>query len=337
MEIITAFIIFITSIIAAKLVFFILERYVAKIAKKTKSTLDDEILQSIKKTIYAFIILIGAYFALTFITLLNPYSEGIYKAFMVIAVLIAVFTLTRIIGVFVGWYAKTIAFKTKTEVDEQFLPLIHKILNIFIYFIAFILILDQLGIEITPLIVSLGIGGLAIALALQNILTDLFCSFSIYFDKPFQIGDFIIVGEHMGVVKNIGIRTTRLQALQGEEIVISNRELTNSRIQNFKKMKRRRIVFTFGVKYETPLKKLKKIPNIIRDIIDKIELADIDRVHFKQFGDFSLNFEIVYYLNSSDYNEYMDVQQEINFAIKEIFEKESIEMAYPTQTIFVNK
>ena len=336
-EIITASIIFIGSVIAAKLVFFILERYVTKITKKTRSTVDDEILQSIKKPIYSFVILLGAYFALISITVVKSHSALIYKAFTVIAVLIFVFTLTKIIGVFMKWYANTIAVKTKTDLDERILPIIQKILNIFTYFIAFIIILDQFGVEITPLIASLGIGGLAVALALQNILTDIFASFSIYFDKPFEIGDFIIVGNDLGVVKKIGIKTTRLESLWGQEIVISNTELTSTRINNYKKMEKRRIHFTFGVVYGTSTKKLKKILEIVKDIFNEIELADIDRVHFKEFGDFSLNFEVAYYISTGDYNKYMDVQQEINFALKEQFEREGIEFAYPTQTIFVNK
>jgi small-conductance mechanosensitive channel len=138
-------------------------------------------------------------------------------------------------------------------------------------------------------------------------------------------------------VKKIGIKTTRLQSLWGQEIVISNRELTSTRINNYKKMERRRIHFTFGVVYQTPTKKLKKILQIVKDIFDEIELADLDRVHFKEFGPFSLNFEVAYYVDTGDYNKYMDTQQKINFALKEKFEKEGIEFAYPTQTIFLNK
>jgi len=183
----------------------------------------------------------------------------------------------------------------------------------------------------------LGIGGLAIAFALQNILEDMFSSFSIYFDRPFQIDDFIVIGDDMGIVKKIGIKSTRIQTLQGEELIISNKELTGKRIRNFKKMEKRRIVFKFGVVYETSTEKLKKIPGIIKDIMDRAELAEIDRVHFKEFGDFSLNFEVIYYIKSREYIDYMNTQQEMNFAIKERFEQEGIEMAYPTQTLYVNK
>jgi small-conductance mechanosensitive channel len=200
-----------------------------------------------------------------------------------------------------------------------------------------LLILSNIGVNITSLIAGLGIGGLAIAFALQRILEDFFSSFSIYFDKPFEEGDFIIVGSDMGVVKHIGLKTTRLQTLQGQELVISNKELTDSRVNNYKKMKKRRIVFTFGVEYSTPVAKMKKINKIVEAIFKKIEGADLDRVHFKEFGDFSLNYEIVYYVKTGDYLEYMNIQQEINLTLKQQFEKENIEFAFPSQTIYMKK
>lgn len=225
----------------------------------------------------------------------------------------------------------------REKAPPMVIDFLSKFLKVSLWGVAVIFILSNLGYNVSTLVAGLGIGGIAIALAVQNVLGDIFSSLSIYFDKPFVVGDFIIVGEDLGVVKKIGIKSTRIQTLQGQELVISNRELTESRINNYKKMERRRIVFGFGIKYETPLKKVKKIPGIVKDIVNNMELAQADRVHFKEFGDFSLNFEAVYYLNSSEYNKYMDTQEEINFAIKERFEKEDIEFAYPTQTVFVNR
>ena len=178
---------------------------------------------------------------------------------------------------------------------------------------------------------------MAIALAVQNILGDMFSSFSIYFDRPFEVGDFIIVGDHMGVVKKIGLKTTRIQALQGEEIVISNAELTSTRIRNFKKMQKRRIVFTVGVTYDTPKEKLEKIPSIVATIMAKVENADLDRVHFKEFADSSLNYEIVFYALTGDFGKYMDSRQAINLGLIEAFGKEGIEFAFPTQTVHLAK
>jgi small-conductance mechanosensitive channel len=221
--------------------------------------------------------------------------------------------------------------------DPHVINLFRKMTRIVLWGIALLIFLQNLGYDITALVAGLGIGGIAIAFALQNILSDIFSSFTIYFDKPFEVGDFIIIGNDMGTVKAIGIKSTRIQTLQGQELVVSNKELTETRINNYKKMEKRRIVFDFGVVYKTPTEKLRKIPQIVKKIIDDIEITDLDRVHFDKFGDSSLSFEVVYYIKNSEYNVYMDTQQDINLKIKEQFEKEGIEFAYPTQTIFLNK
>jgi small-conductance mechanosensitive channel len=176
-----------------------------------------------------------------------------------------------------------------------------------------------------------------LAFGLQHILGDIFASFSIFFDKPFNVGDFIIVGDNMGVVKKVGIKSTRVQSLWGQEVVIPNKELTSARINNYKKMERRRVQFSFGVVYDTSAENLEKVLEITKGIVEKIELAELDRVHFKEYGNYSLNFEVIYYVNTPDYNKYMDIQQEINLLLKKRFEKEGITFAYPTQTVIVNK
>ena len=196
------------------------------------------------------------------------------------------------------------------------------------------------GIDLTGLAIGGAATAIVIGFALQSVLSDFFSAFSIYFDRPFEIGDFIIVGEFSGTVTKIGMKSTRVQLLQGEELVLPNSELTKSNVRNFKKMNKRRIEFSFGVTYDTPIKKLKKIPDIIREIIAPQKLKHVhslDRVHFTDFGDFSLKFNIIYYMNTKDYALYRDTQQEINFKIKEAFEKEGIQMAFPTQTIYLNK
>jgi len=203
--------------------------------------------------------------------------------------------------------------------------------------VVILLIVQNLGYDITALIAGLGIGGIAIAFALQGILSDVFASFSIYFDKPFKTGDFIIVGEEMGTVKNIGLKSTRIQTLEGEELVISNKELTETRIRNYRGFEKRRMTFSFGVKYETPIEKVKSIPQMVKDIIGEIDKAEIQRIHFTDFGDFSLNFGAVYYITSGDFTVHKDIQHEINIALMERFEKEGIEFAYPTQTVYIQK
>lgn len=200
--------------------------------------------------------------------------------------------------------------------------------------VAIILVLDNLpGVEITALVASLGIGGIAIALAVQSILSDLFASLSIILDKPFVLGDFIIVDNYMGTVEYIGLKTTRVRSLSGEQLVFANGDLLKSRIRNYKRMAERRVVFTLGVTYQTAYTHLKSIPGWVETIIARQDLARFDRAHFQGFGDYALQFEIVYYVLDPDYNRYMDIQQAINLAIYEKFEEEKIDFAYPTQTI----
>lgn len=203
--------------------------------------------------------------------------------------------------------------------------------------ITTLLVLDNLGVNITGLVAGLGIGGIAVALALQNILGDLFASLSILLDKPFVVGDFVVVDAHLGTIENIGLKTTRLRSLSGEQIVISNADLLSSRIRNFKRMAERRVVTSIGVTYQTPPPKLATAAAIIRESIREQDGTRLDRVHFKDFGASALDFEAVYYVLDPDYNHFMDVQQAINLRIFERFAQENIDFAYPTQTVFVQE
>lgn len=198
-------------------------------------------------------------------------------------------------------------------------------------------VLSNLGIEVTSLIAGLGIGGIAVAFALQGILSDLFASFSIYFDKPFRIGDYVVIGTDSGTVERIGIKSTRIRTLQGEELVVSNAELTTARVQNFKKMQERRISFQFGITYETPHDKVKEVLGMVERIFGAVEKARLDRVHFTTFGDSALIYEVVYFVESSDYTEYLNIQQAVNFELMDKFAETGIEFAYPTQTVLVKQ
>jgi len=338
-ELLASALIFILFLIAGWIVYHLFERFLAQWAKKTKTRLDDEIIANIKAPVYAFVILLGAFYGLESLSILQPYSSLLDAIFKVAQIALVALIAVRIINVLIAWYGER-SKKRGKSMSDHLLFIMKKILQIIVVIFAFLAVLAAFNVDLTGAMVGLGVTGIVIGFALQNILGDFFSAFTIYFDKPYEVGDFIIIGEDMGIVKKIGIKSTRLTTLHGEELVVSNNDMINSRIHNYKKMKKRRIVFTFGVIYGTPLSKLKKIPKIIEGIIDpqKIEHVDtLDRVHFKKFGDFSLNFEVVYYIKTGDYNKYMDTQQEINFRIKEAFEKEGIEMAFPTQTIFLEK
>jgi small-conductance mechanosensitive channel len=223
------------------------------------------------------------------------------------------------------------------ETRQRSLKWIFIAIKIVITCIALIILLDNMGIKISALVAGLGIGGIAIAFASQAVLGDLFSFFVILFDRPFEIGDFIIVDDLMGTVENVGIKTTRVRSLGGEELIFSNTSLTNARVRNYKRMARRRVVFKLGVTYQTSLENIKEIPEIIKKIISSESEVLFDRAHFSSYGDFALIYEVVYNVLNSDYNKYMDVQQSINFKIKEEFDKRKIDFAYPTQTLFINK
>jgi small-conductance mechanosensitive channel len=336
-EIVAFVIIFSLAIISAWIGHTLFKRYLCRWAAGTQTNLDDAILSNVRAPIFLLAILFGLYYGVSGFTTLQAYSTEFALAFTVGEILVITFIITRIANVLISWYAQQ-SVKRGKNVSNHILFILKKVIQLVVYSFAFLIILGVFNVNLSGVVVGLGVGGIAIALALQNILSDALSAFSIYFDRPFEIGDFIVIGDYAGTVNKIGIKSTRIELLQGEELVISNKELTSTSVRNFKKLQRRRIVFSVKVTCDTSIEKLKKIPNIIANILKETELAELDRVHFKQFGDFSLDFEVVYYLSTGDYNKYMDIQQKINYGILEAFEKEEIEMAYPTQKIlYVNE
>ncbi len=303
-------------------------------AEKTETKLDDILIRLIEKTLIPLLYYGAVYFGIR--TLNLPQKAD--RALEVASIIIATFFVLRIISSTVNFSLnKIIARKGESDTRRKELKGIMTILNILIWTLGFIFLLDNLGFNISAVIAGLGIGGIAIALAAQTILGDLFSYFVIFFDRPFEIGDFIVVGDKVGSVEYIGIKTTRLRALAGEQLVFSNKDLTNSRIHNYKKMERRRVVFHLGVTYQTSAEQLAEVPGLVKQIITDQKDATFDRGHFFEYGDFSLNYEFVYYVENADYTKYMDIHQAINLTIFKEFEKRGIEFAYPTQTLFVSK
>ncbi len=217
------------------------------------------------------------------------------------------------------------------------MSLIRTLLILVLAAIAVLMLLDNLGFDITTLIAGLGIGGIAVGLAAQGIVRDVFGSLSIVLDRPFVIGDFIVFGDMMGTVERVGLQTTRIRSLSGEQIVVANNDLLSSRIRNYKRMAERRVVFSVGVTYQTTPEQLERIPSIIRDAVGTQMMARFDRSHFKGYGDSALDFETVYYVLSADYAEYMDIQQAINMAVFRAFAEAGIDFAYPTRTLHIEQ
>lgn len=313
----------------------IFKRYLLRWATKTDSKLAYAILSNIRAPIFLLAILVGVYSGLESFTVLRDYAQTLALAFSIGEILLITFIITRVTNIMISWYSEE-SIKRGKHISNHLLFILKKVIQLITYLFALVVILGTLGYDLSGIVVGLGVGGIAVALAVQNILSDALTAFSIYFDRPFEVGDFVVIGDYAGTVTKIGIISTRIQLLQGEELIISNKNLIASSVRNFRKLEKRRIVFTVKVVYETPLEKLAKIPTIISNIINEIDVATLDGVHLKQFGDFSIDFQVIYYINTGDYRKYLDTQQQINYRILEEFEKEKIAMAYPTQKIFLN-
>ena len=326
--------IFIVGLILVKILQKIVLRKLKKWAAKTETTLDDLLIKSIEKSIVPLLYFGIFYSALTSLTFIERASKIIEIASLFIVTFFIVRFISSSIMFTLSYFIKK---QERGEEKARQLRGMTVLINIFVWVIGIVFLMDNLGFDISAVVAGLGIGGIAIALAAQAILGDLFSYFVIFFDRPFEVGDFIVVGDKVGNVEYTGIKTTRIRALSGEQLVFANTDLTNSRIHNFKKMERRRVLFKLGVIYQTTADQLEEIPKLVREIIEKQEDAVFDRGHFANYGDFSLNFEFVYYVLGSDYVKYMDTQQKINMSIYRTFENKGIEFAYPTQTLFVRK
>ncbi len=325
--------ILIVSFVVLKSVLKVVLYRLSLLAPSTAHEIDDLLVVMLKSTKVFTLLATSAYIASYNLTLKPSVSAVLLK--IVILILILQGGLWASAGISF-WFNRNIQKRMDQDSSSATtITFLGFIARTVLWTIVFLLILDNLGVNITGLIAGLGIGGIAVALAVQNILGDLLASLSIVLDKPFVIGDFIVVDTLSGTIEHIGLKTTRIRSLSGEQLIFSNNDLLKSRVRNFKRMSERRIVFSFGVVYQTSLEKLKAIKEIVSDIVRKEEKARLDRVHFKEYGDSSLNFEVVYFVTVPDYTIYMDVQETINQEIFRRFAEECIEFAYPTRTVFI--
>jgi len=304
-----------------------------KLAERTKTNIDDALIKIIKSIKPPFYFVVAFYFAFKILVV----SSIIWQVINFFLIAIVVYQVTIAFNILVDYVLNGLRERETEKSTQAALRLVGKIVKGIIWVIAVLLALSNFGVNVTSLIAGVGIGGVAVALAAQNILGDLFSSFVIYFDKPFVVGDFIVVGDKMGTVEGIGVKTTRVKALNGEELIFSNNELTSAQIRNYKKMKERRASFKFGVTYNTPPEKLKKIPGIVKKAVESTEDVKFDRGFFDNFEDSAITFEVVYYVQKPDYNVYTEQNQKIAFKLKEELDKERIEMAFPTQTVYLKK
>jgi small-conductance mechanosensitive channel len=305
------------------------------LASKTINAWDDLLVELVGRLNGFFFLAVAGYLGSIKLSLPNPAGVIFGHAVAIIA-LIQIAVLSSHTVNF--WVAHIRRQKIESDAGTvTTLTSVGFVLRMLIWIILILIVLDNLGVDITALVAGLGITGIAVALALQNILGDLFGSFSIVLDKPFVIGDFIVIDDYMGTIEHIGLKTTRIRSLSGEQLIFSNADLLKSRIRNYKRMNERRVVFSLGVVYRTPAAKLSQIPEMIRTAVDKHAQARFDRAHFKEYGESALMFEIVYWIANPDYNIYMDIQQAINLDIYSQFVEAGIDFAYPTQTLFIER
>ncbi len=324
-----ALLIILCSILIIRLLRSLVIKNLKKFAASTTNPFDDAIIRILERNLIPIFYLGSFYVAVSNLSL-HPILARAIEVLVIIGSCILGIRLVATLAEYVLKIYWITYHRDNPNVEQSINALIPAIRTV-IWVIGIIFILDNLGFDISAVVASLGIGGVAIALASQGVLQDLFSYFSILLDRPFELGDFIIVGDYLGTVEYVGIKTTRLKSISGEQIVIANTDLTSSRIRNFKRMRERRIVFNFGVVYDTNTEQLKMIPHLIEQIIKETKHTKFDRAHFAGYGDFSLDFEVVYFIDSNDYTQYMNSQQEIYLNIKAAFAQHNIQFAYPTQ------
>ncbi len=328
-----ALLIFVAIMFGLRLVMNVITRTMSRYSSRTKTHVDDVLISLVQHISFGAYLVTALFLSSKFLVLPDIVQRTLFIALWIVLL----FEGIRIIERFLICIIQYKWFRHQEGDAEGMMSIFALLARITLWTTGLLLLFSNIGINVTSLIASLGIGGIAIALALQNILGDLFSSFSLYFDQPFRVGDFVIVGDHKGTVKKIGLKTTRIQALQGEEIVIPNQELTTTRVRNFKRMEQRRVEFSFGITYETPQATVAAVPDLIKKVLTAEKDVQVERVHFKSFGESSLDFEVAYFVHSSDYIRYMDCQQNINLGIMRAFEDAKIAFAYPTRTVYLQK
>lgn len=318
---------------ALKLVRQVSQRRLAHTAGITSTSLDNLVVDLLHRTKCFFFWTVSLYAGTQFVKL----PRGVTATLRVLLVLAVAGQLLVWGNRIVNFFSHRYRARHREQVSMSTVTAVTVFCKIGLLALLILLTLDNLGFNITTLVASLGIGGVAVALAVQNILGDLFSSFTIMLDRPFEIGDYIAVGTDKGTVEHVGLKTTRLRSLEGEQLIFSNSDLLGSRIRNYKRMAERRVQCTIGVTYQTPPDQLARIPDLIRKIVVAQPRTRFERAHCKTLGDCALQFEVVYFVTTPDHPVYLDTQQAINLAILQQFAEAGIAFAYPTQTVFVEK
>jgi len=304
------------------------------LAKRTENKVDDVVAELLQGMRTFFLFVVAFYLAVEFIASDAPAIPWLLRVVFVGFILQIGLWGNDIIRLAAQWYLNASENEASQVTAAKAMGMVGRLV---LWTIVFLAVLDNFGVDVTALVAGLGIGGIAIALAVQNVLADILAYVSIVADRPFVDGDFLVIGDYSGSVEHIGIKTTRIRSLSGEQIIFSNNDLLGSRVRNYKRMNERRAVFTIGVTYDTPHEVLKSIPDRLKAAVESASDTRFDRAHLKSFGDFSIDYEVVYYMLVPDYAAYMDTQQAVNLMVHDDFTNNGIEFAFPTQTIYLEK
>ncbi len=324
------------AIIAGKLLYRLCKTTIRALTQKTKTKLDDILVDMLEEPLVFAVFIFGLYIALGFLTVPSSWSNFINKGFKVLIIINIIWFIARFIDSMIEHYLIPVASKTETDIDDQIMPILRKVVGITIWSVGIIFLLSNLGVNITSLVAGLGIGGIAIAFAVKDLLAHMFGGITVLTDKPFKVGQRIRVDKYDGTVKEIGIRSTKIVTLDGTELVVPNGVIADSIVENVSREEARKIKMTVGVEYSTSVAKLQEAKKVISDIILKNKSTkDESIVTFNEFGPSSLDISIIYWIK--DISQFLQVKDEINIEIKKAFEKAKIEFAFPTQTIHLKK
>lgn len=307
-----------------------------KITERTSTGMDDVIVNVLASTNRWLLLLAAILIGVGVLDLGPRWSDRVGQAWFVAVALQLGLWLTHAISVGVRGYELRHHQGATSNLSAS-ATLLTWFLRTMLWAVILLAVLSNVGVNITAFIASLGVGGIAVALAVQNILGDLFASLSIAVDKPFEVGDFISSSAGTGTVEYVGLKTTRIRALTGEQIVVSNTDLLKQAVKNFRRMQERRIVFGFGVTYGTAPELAEQIPGIVKELVEADDKLRFDRAHLQKFGESSLDYEVVYFVLDPSYNLYMDSQQRLNLGLMRAFAARGIDFAFPTRTLHVSQ
>ncbi|HDD70588.1 MAG TPA: mechanosensitive ion channel family protein [Candidatus Woesearchaeota archaeon] len=327
------------AVIFSRIIYWGIQKFVKKIAAKSKNRFDDILISVSEKPVVVYIILFGVHIGWGMLSFPNFQKIPVYYGHLMYmsVVLVTAWFVSKLLRGIIDTYLKPFAAKTTTDLDDHLIPIIGKLVNIFAFVIAIIMILEHFGQEIGPLLAGMGIGGLAFALAAKDLLSNLFGSITIIFDKPFKVGQRIKLDGFDGFVEEINLRTTRLRTLEGRKLYVPNAKFTESIVENVSQEWARKVKFEIGLTYDTNAVKLKKAKEIIRKILIGHKDVNSEKVfvHFTEFGAYSKNITVIYWITDKD--NILKVKDDVNMKIMQAFDRAKIEMAFPTQTVEIKK